>query len=88
MMCAAAFAQIAGCAGAASPAGGACNAERARFAVGRPLNADLENEARLRAGAAWVRVIRPGQMVTMEYNEQRLNIEVDAAGRVIRVRCG
>jgi peptidase inhibitor I78 family protein len=56
--------------------------------VGRPLTADLENEALARSGGGVVRVIRPGQMVTMEFNERRLNIEVDAAGRVIRVRCG
>ncbi|MCM2251256.1 MAG: I78 family peptidase inhibitor [Ramlibacter sp.] len=88
MLFATAFALIAGCAGAAPAAGGACNADRARFAAGQLLTADLEREARLRSGAATVRVIRPGQMVTLEYNEQRLNIEVDAAGRVTRVRCG
>ena len=69
-------------------AGGACDAAGARFAVGRPLDAQLENDARARSGAKVVRVVRPGQMVTMEFNTERLTIEVDGSGRVIRVRCG
>jgi hypothetical protein len=52
------------------------------------LDAQLENDARARSGAKVVRVVRPGQMVTMEFNTERLTIEVDGSGRVIRVRCG
>jgi hypothetical protein len=69
-------------------AGGACDAAGAQFAVGRPLDAQLEHDARARSGAKVVRVVRPGQMVTMEFNTERLTIEVDGTGRVIRVRCG
>jgi hypothetical protein len=35
-----------------------------------------------------VRVIRPGMAVTMDYSAERLNIEIDAAERIIRVTCG
>ena len=66
----------------------ACDAAGAQFAVGRPLDAQLESDARARSGATVVRVVRPGQMVTQEFNTERLNIEVDGTGRVIRVRCG
>jgi peptidase inhibitor I78 family protein len=69
-------------------AGGTCDAVAARFAVGLPLTAQLENDARARSGAKVVRVVRPGQMITLEFNAERLNIEVDGSGRVIRVRCG
>lgn len=34
-----------------------------------------------------VRIIRPGMAVTMDYRPDRLNIEVDASGRIIRVHC-
>ena len=34
------------------------------------------------------RVLKPGQMVTMEYAEGRLNIDVDAGNVVINLRCG
>jgi len=35
-----------------------------------------------------VRIIRPGTAVTMDYNESRMNIAVDRAGRISRVYCG
>lgn len=35
-----------------------------------------------------VRVIEPGMAVTMDYSPQRLNIELDAGGRITRVSCG
>ncbi|SFK97655.1 Peptidase inhibitor I78 family protein [Loktanella salsilacus] len=34
------------------------------------------------------RLINPGEMVTMEFNPERLNIEIDKAGRVVAVTCG
>jgi hypothetical protein len=34
-----------------------------------------------------VRVLRPGQAVTMEFNAERLNLEVDATGRIVAARC-
>lgn len=69
-------------------AGGTCDAVGAWFAVGLLLDAQLENDARARSGAKVVRVVRPGQMITQEFSAERLNIEVDGTGRVIRVRCG
>ncbi len=35
-----------------------------------------------------VRVIRPGDAVTMDYNPSRINFELDAADRIARVTCG
>ena len=65
-----------------------CNAAPAQFAMGRNVDAALENEARTRAGAKAVRVLRPNQVVTMEFNAERLNLTVDGAGRVTRASCG
>lgn len=73
---------------ASAPPSGACNAEPAQFAVGRNTNAALEEEARTRAGTKTVRVLKPGQVVTMEFNADRLSLTVDAAGRVTHVSCG
>lgn len=67
---------------------GECNAAPAQFAVGQVVSTQLENEARIRSGSQTVRVLRPGQMVTMEFNGRRLNLDVDASGRILRVRCG
>lgn len=73
---------------ASAPPSGACNAAPAQFAVGRNTNAALEEEARTRAGTKAVRVLKPGQIVTMEFNADRLSLTVDAAGRVTHVSCG
>ena len=70
------------------PVSGRCNAAPAQFAMGRTVDAALENEARTRAGAKTVRTLRPNQVVTMEFNAERLSLTVDDAGRVTRVSCG
>ena len=44
--------------------------------------------ARARSGAQMARILRPGQMVTKEFNAQRLNLEVDGSGRIVAARCG
>jgi hypothetical protein len=71
-----------------APVAGRCNAAPAQFAVGRNADTALENETRTRAGAKTVRVLKPNQIVTMEFNAERLNLSVDDAGRVTRVNCG
>jgi Peptidase inhibitor I78 family len=35
-----------------------------------------------------VRVIRPGQAVTMDFRGDRLNVEIDERNRVRALRCG
>lgn len=65
-----------------------CNAEGARFAIGQPASAQLGATARVRAGAESVRVLKPNQAVTMEFNGGRLNLVVDARNRVTAARCG
>ena len=65
-----------------------CDAAGAQFAVGQPATASLVQEAQRRAGASRVRLLRPGQVVTLEFDGSRLNLELDAADRVLRARCG
>ncbi len=67
---------------------GVCNAQGAQFAIGKTAGASVVEEARQRAGAYMARVLRPNQAVTMEFNAQRLNLDVDGAGVVLRARCG
>ena len=66
----------------------ACDAGKAQWAVGNALDEVLLERARVDAGAAAVRSLKPGQMVTMEINAERLNVDVDADGNVTGVRCG
>ena len=71
-----------------APVGGACDAQGAQWAVGKSGTARVVEDARVRAGARMARVLRPGQAVTMEFDGQRLNLEVDASGKVTGARCG
>lgn len=66
----------------------ACNAQPAQFAVGQNSTASIMESARVRSGAQMARILRPGQMVTKEFNAQRLNLQVDANGRILAVSCG
>jgi hypothetical protein len=76
------------CATAPDPATGACNASGLGNLVGREGTAELSAEAQRRSGARQLRVIRPGDAVTMDFREDRLNIRLDAAGRVESFDCG
>lgn len=63
--------------------GGTCGAAELQGLVGQPA-AVLQT---MRFGTT-VRIIRPGQAVTMDYSEGRLNIDIDATERIARVHCG
>ena len=65
-----------------------CDATKAQFAVGQAYSDSLAEQARAAAGAKIVRRLVPGQMVTMEYSAERLNLDTDAGGKVTGVRCG
>ncbi len=60
-----------------------CGADELQDLVGQPATR-LET---MRFGTE-VRVIHPGMAVTMDYSAGRLNIDVDAAGSIVRVYCG
>jgi len=66
----------------------ACIAEGLESLLGRPASEALGAEALRRSGAGALRWIRPGDAVTMDYREDRLNIHLDGRGRVERFACG
>ena len=70
-----------------APRGDLCNAQAAQSWVGQTSTAKVVEAARVQSGALMARILRPGQMVTKEYNAQRLNLEVDANGRIVAARC-
>lgn len=67
---------------------GACNAAPVQDLVGRPATQELGADALRRSGARALRWIGPGQIVTMDYRTDRLNIDLDGRGRVKALRCG
>lgn len=70
------------------PPSGDCGADGLQHIVGAPLTEVLLADIRARLGSKPLRIIRPGEMVTMDFSADRLNIDVDNVGRVQRVRCG
>ena len=71
-----------------APAAGTCDAAPIQDLVGKRYDAALGTDGQARSGARGVRVIRPGQAVTMDYRVDRLNIELNAGETVISLRCG
>lgn len=66
----------------------ACDDSQAQWAIGKKVTeADVE-QARKDSGAETARTLKPDQMVTMEFNAKRLNLDLDDAGTVTAVRCG
>lgn len=73
-----------------APAGndGRCQASGADFAVGKLGSAELLEQARKASGSQMARILKPHDVVTLEYRSERLNLNVDEQGRVTRVNCG
>ena len=69
-------------------ASGRCDAAGAQFAVGQQASAALLAQARAKAGAQDARFIGANDMVTLEYRSNRVNLNTDTNGKVVRVNCG
>ena len=67
---------------------GACDDSQAQWAIGKTLTDAEVEQARTDSGAESVRTLKPDQMATMDFNDKRLNLDLDAAGVVTAVRCG
>jgi hypothetical protein len=65
-----------------------CDASPAQSLVGSTASDAVGREALRLSGAAILRWIPEGGVVTMDYREDRLNLELDGRNRIVRVRCG
>ena len=66
----------------------ACSTDGLEGFVGQAASADVVEQARLATHAGLARVLHPGDVVTMEFRDDRLNVEVDERGVIVRLRCG
>ena len=65
------------------PAADTCNMAQYASLVGKP-----STDAGVPPAGATVRIIKPGDQVTMDFQATRVNIEVGADGTITAVRCG
>lgn len=83
---------ISACAPAQPPEGAdpirVCSPEPLSAMVGQAWSDSMQAEALRLSRARTARVIRPGDMVTMDYRSDRLNVHLTTEGRVDRFDCG
>ena len=72
----------------APAASGKCNAAPARAYIGQVATDAVVGKAKAASGADIARVLRSGDIVTMEYRADRLNINVDDKRVIIELTCG
>ena len=65
-----------------------CQADAAQSAIGASATSERVEQIRQQTHSRIARVLHPGQMVTMEFNGERVDIRVDAQGTVVAVGCG
>jgi len=68
--------------------GKTCDAAALQSQIGQKATASVMEDLRTRSGSATARMLRPGQLVTMEYNATRLNLIVDDKDVMTAIRCG
>ncbi len=65
-----------------------CDAAAVQNLVGQPYTEAVGKDAQARSKSKSMRLIRPGMAVTMDFRNDRLNIEVDDKSLITAVRCG
>ncbi|MEO6365836.1 MAG: I78 family peptidase inhibitor [Luteimonas sp.] len=65
-----------------------CDDSKGQSAVGQTATQAVVDKVIAETGSRDARVIKPGQAVTMDYREDRVNINVDANNLIGSVKCG
>jgi hypothetical protein len=68
--------------------GGKCRDGTVDGLVGQSYDAKIHNLIQRRSHSSTVRVVRPGQPVTMDYRIDRITVSLDERGRIVSARCG
>lgn len=88
---------LAGCTNTTSPAAQSpaltdCGASVLQDQIGKPVTGKTAADAQVGGSPVRskdvVRIYVSGTPVTMDFNEDRLNLETDAAGKLVKATCG
>lgn len=68
-----------------------CGAAALQGKIGQPVTGQTATDVRIGGepiqSRGNVRVVAPGQAVTMDFNPERLTIDTDEAGNLVRAQC-
>ncbi|UZK66914.1 I78 family peptidase inhibitor [Sphingomonas sp. M1-B02] len=70
------------------PVTGKCANEGLGALIGKTRSEQVASEALRLSGATTLRWISPGMMVTKDYREERLNLNLDDNGKIASTSCG
>ena len=65
-----------------------CVAEPAGWAIGKAATDAVVEQVRVDTHSRIARVLRPGQMITMEFSAERVNVKVNERSAIIGITCG
>ncbi len=65
-----------------------CDADPAQQFVGESGSSELESQVKEATGSKQVRTLRPDDVITMEYNPERINLRLDDDGVITSIGCG
>ncbi|MCD9027777.1 hypothetical protein LDO26_06115 [Luteimonas sp. BDR2-5] len=65
-----------------------CDTEAVQGLIGQTGSEEIYTRAMQDSGAKQFRALGPTDMATMDFREDRLNIDLDADGRITGFRCG
>ena len=68
--------------------GATCNDDPVQSLTGSKFTPSLADQARTSSGSSVLQVVKPGQVMTMEYNPARLDVIVDENGVISSIHCG
>jgi len=70
------------------PLEGKCTTDRLAALTGKARSENVAKQALRWSGARTIRWISPGMAVTMDFRSDRLNLDLDAQGKITRAHCG
>ena len=65
-----------------------CNTDSVQNLLGQTYSGSVGEAARQRSGSRVIRLLKPGEVMTMEYDPSRINIILDDKGAIQALRCG
>lgn len=65
-----------------------CVAEPAAWAIGKAPTQDVLARIQFDTHSAIVRVVHPGEAITMDYSNARVNVKVNERNAIVGITCG